>query len=220
MASMPRGEPRTVPDPAGDLYDEMVAFLRANPDRAEGPNALLRFTSGLQQPSTATSYRQASYAGSPGAGKTFVWEPRPHPSGTGAYVGGNIPIAGPIVGGVTVGPGGDDAIDIYVQGGIGAPGPYGGVTPNSGGTLEGVSGGGTLAPRGSGSRPKVGPNAVVSPDGTVGSGIGGRGGAITYGVNVDESLQELGRLRREFSKWFFGELGRLGDPKSYVRSRD
>jgi hypothetical protein len=29
MASMPRGEPRTVPDPAGELYDQQMAGIRA-----------------------------------------------------------------------------------------------------------------------------------------------------------------------------------------------
>ena len=36
MAAMPRGEPRTVPDPAGELYDREMAKVRAERAAIEG----------------------------------------------------------------------------------------------------------------------------------------------------------------------------------------
>lgn len=45
MAQMPRGEPRSVPDPEGEQYDEMLRRVRLNRERAEAaaakPTALL-----------------------------------------------------------------------------------------------------------------------------------------------------------------------------------
>lgn len=35
MAQMPRGKPRSVPDPAGDQYDEMIRYERARMERAD-----------------------------------------------------------------------------------------------------------------------------------------------------------------------------------------
>lgn len=67
MARMPRGEPRTVPDPAGDLYDREMAKVRAQ-RRAEdrglpspldlAKDAFHDFQSGpdIQRPTTAQSF--------------------------------------------------------------------------------------------------------------------------------------------------------------------
>ena len=67
MASMPRGEPRTVPDEAGELYDQYLARQRAirvaedrgRPAPLEGAAKLLRdFQAGpdIPRPSTAQSF--------------------------------------------------------------------------------------------------------------------------------------------------------------------
>ena len=40
MALMPRGEPRSVPDPEGELYDEMIRQEREKRRRAEAAAAL------------------------------------------------------------------------------------------------------------------------------------------------------------------------------------
>ncbi len=57
MARMPLGEPRTVPDPAGDLYDQMIAKLRAKREAEERGSPLTevgdafhRFQSGPRLP--------------------------------------------------------------------------------------------------------------------------------------------------------------------------
>lgn len=42
MALMPRGEPRSVPDPAGDAYDEMVRGLREGASSPAYRNLLYR----------------------------------------------------------------------------------------------------------------------------------------------------------------------------------
>lgn len=39
MAQMPKGGPRSVPDPAGEHYDEMIRQERLNRERAEGSAA-------------------------------------------------------------------------------------------------------------------------------------------------------------------------------------
>lgn len=67
MASMPRGRPRTVPDPAGELYDREMAKVRAARE-AEGQgrssplggiqNALENFQADprIQRPTLAQSF--------------------------------------------------------------------------------------------------------------------------------------------------------------------
>jgi hypothetical protein len=67
MASMPRGQPRTVPDPAGELYDREMAKVRAKREAEErglrspldmAQNALQDFQSGpkIQRPTLAQSF--------------------------------------------------------------------------------------------------------------------------------------------------------------------
>jgi len=67
MARMPRGEPRTVPDPAGDLYDQEMAKGRAQRQAEDrglrspldlAKDALHDFQNGpdLQRPTTAQSF--------------------------------------------------------------------------------------------------------------------------------------------------------------------
>jgi hypothetical protein len=41
MARMPRGEPRSVPDPAGNQYDEMMRQERLKRQRAETAAAVV-----------------------------------------------------------------------------------------------------------------------------------------------------------------------------------
>lgn len=67
MATMPRGEPRSVPDPAGDLYDREMAKIRAQREAEDrgfrspldmAQDALHDFQSGpkLQRPNLAESF--------------------------------------------------------------------------------------------------------------------------------------------------------------------
>ncbi len=67
MATMPRGEPRLVPDPAGDLYDREMARIRAQREAEDrgfrspldmAQDALHDFQSGpkLQRPNLAESF--------------------------------------------------------------------------------------------------------------------------------------------------------------------
>lgn len=60
MAAMPRGEPRTVPDPAGDLYDRKMAQDRAERLAAERRGAAGQARSGglptISRPSTLQSF--------------------------------------------------------------------------------------------------------------------------------------------------------------------
>jgi hypothetical protein len=67
MASMPRGRPTSVPDPAGDLYDEEMAKMRAQQEAEDqgfrspldvAQDVLLDFQNGpkIQRPSVAESF--------------------------------------------------------------------------------------------------------------------------------------------------------------------
>jgi len=67
MARMPRGEPTTVPDPAGDLYDQDMARVRAQREAEDGGiRSPLRLVAGafrdfqdgpdIQRPTTAQSF--------------------------------------------------------------------------------------------------------------------------------------------------------------------
>lgn len=177
---------------------------------------------------------QASYGapmGRSGGGDVhnagYEWKPRDHQGAPGPYIGVDVPLGGPFIGGVTIGPSDDDAVDTYLTVGLGSPGIHGGYTDDSKAGVEGLSGSiGVGGPVGGATvHGNIGSDGRMHGAGLESAGRRAGGGphlgkpSLTYGVNVDEALQEFDRMVREFGSFVASEIGRRNDPEWYIGRR-